>query len=117
VKTLLIILILFGAEPIEKPIEVPQKTVQKTEKPRQKRFLTAHEKLPKDIPAWFIELDDGNGQISMSEFCKGAMTKQRVKQFQYYDLNGDGFITAEEVMKVIKKEKEYENTKGIYAKP
>jgi hypothetical protein len=62
------------------------------------RFLTPAERLPKGLPAWFIAKDtNGDGQISMSEFSQ-SWTEATAKEFMSYDLNGDGVITAEEVL-------------------
>ena len=108
-KSLIRILLLGATAPTPKPSEKqPEKVVvvQKVEKPKPKRFLTAQERLPKDIPKWFVELDkDKDGQISMAEFCEGDWTEKKIKEFDHWDLNGDGFITADEAMKIIKKEK------------
>ena len=53
------------------------------------------ETLPRDLPAWFSSLDtDHDGQISLAEWRKAGRS---LEEFQRYDLNGDGLITAEEV--------------------
>ena len=108
-KSLLILLALVGAEPqkTDKKPEKPPEKIQETEKPKSGRWKTAHERFPKDIPKWFVDLDkDGDGQVSMSEFCDAdKWTEELLKQFKHYDLNDDGIITVEEVMKVTKKEK------------
>jgi hypothetical protein len=57
--------------------------------------------LPKGLPAWFKQLDkDHDGQVSLNEWLRGGRTRD---EFLLYDLNGDGFITPEEVMRVISK--------------
>ncbi len=66
------------------------------------RFLTAHERLPKGLPDWFLEKDvDGDGQITMAEFTTN-WTPDKVAEFARYDLNHDGIITAAECLKVEK---------------
>lgn len=65
---------------------------------RGARFLTPAERLPKGLPDWFLAKDtNGDGQISMSEFSQ-SWNEATAKEFSSYDLNGDGVITAEEVM-------------------
>lgn len=66
------------------------------------RFLTPKERLPQGLPDWFIQKDaDGDGQISMAEFAS-QWTPEKAKEFEAYDLNHDGFITAAECLKVEK---------------
>ncbi|MGA2066382.1 MAG: hypothetical protein ABSG86_15515 [Thermoguttaceae bacterium] len=69
-------------------------------KPRSGRFLTATERLPKGLPAWFLAKDvHGTGQITMAEFATD-WTPETAALFDRYDLNHDGIITAAEVLKV-----------------
>ncbi len=42
---------------------------------------------------------DSTGQITMAEYSD-TWTADTVKEFQKYDLNHDGIITADEVLKV-----------------
>ncbi|MBY0232089.1 MAG: hypothetical protein K2W96_22660, partial [Gemmataceae bacterium] len=58
-------------------------------------------KLPtKELPSWFVELDtDKDGQVGLYEW---RAAKRATKEFRDYDLNGDGFITAEECIAVQK---------------
>jgi Ca2+-binding EF-hand superfamily protein len=66
------------------------------------RFLTARERLPKGLPDWFLEKDvNGDGQITMAEFTD-TWTAEKVAEFDRYDLNHDGIITAAECLKVEK---------------
>ncbi|MEE2641659.1 MAG: proprotein convertase P-domain-containing protein [Planctomycetota bacterium] len=52
------------------------------------------------LPDWFMELDSNkDGQIEMAEFSE-EWTKAKLKEFESYDLNSDGLMTAEEVIKV-----------------
>jgi Ca2+-binding EF-hand superfamily protein len=58
-------------------------------------------KLPKGLPPWFEVLDeDGDGQISLHEWREGGA---KLDDFRQYDLNDDGFITSEEVLRYLKK--------------
>ena len=51
------------------------------------------------LPAWFTELDeDQDGQVSLAEWLQGGRGRD---EFRQYDLNRDGFITAEEVLRVM----------------
>ena len=62
------------------------------------------------LPAWFDELDiDEDGQVSLPEWLLGGRTRD---EFRVYDLNGDGFITPEEVLRVVKKVKHLKLEKG-----
>ena len=54
-------------------------------------------KLPKELPAWFTKLDeDKDGQVGLYEWRKDS---REVSLFTDMDLNGDGFITAEEYIR------------------
>ena len=69
-------------------------------KSRSGRFLTPAERLPRGLPAWFLAKDvHGNGQITMAEFAT-EWTPETAAEFNRYDLNHDGIITAAEVLKV-----------------
>jgi Ca2+-binding EF-hand superfamily protein len=57
--------------------------------------------LPKGLPDWFMEKVDGDGQVTMAEFTT-AWTPEKLAEFNRYDLNHDGIITAEECLKVEK---------------
>lgn len=69
------------------------------------RFLTAKERLPQGLPDWFIQKDaDGDGQISMAEFAS-EWTPEKVREFESYDRNHDGFITASECLQTEKEKR------------
>jgi hypothetical protein len=54
-------------------------------------------RLPKNLPEWFKELDaDGDNQIALYEW---KAKREDVQEFNKYDLNGDGFITVDEVVR------------------
>ena len=53
--------------------------------------------MPKELPAWFEEADkDKDGQVGLYEWKASGKS---VSEFMAMDLNGDGFITAEEVLR------------------
>jgi Ca2+-binding EF-hand superfamily protein len=53
-------------------------------------------KLPKELPAWFKQLDtDGDGQISLYEWRSAGKS---LEEFHKIDRNGDGFLTITEVL-------------------
>jgi Ca2+-binding EF-hand superfamily protein len=57
--------------------------------------------LPKGLPSWFKEIDkDHDGQVSLPEWL---LSGKKLDDFRHFDLNGDGFITPEEVLRVLKK--------------
>jgi hypothetical protein len=67
--------------------------------PKSGRFLTPHERLPSGLPDWFREKDvNGDGQVDMSEYAS-EWTPALVEEFNRYDLNHDGVITAAECLK------------------
>ena len=56
---------------------------------------------PKGLPDWFLAKEDADGQITMAEYTE-RWTPDALAEFQKYDLNHDGIITAAEVLKVQK---------------
>ena len=78
-----------------------EKTASTTKK--SYRFLTPTERLPKDMPEWFVKSDsDGDGQIMMAEFSS-SWTDATAAEFAAKDLNGDGIITPSEALASEKK--------------
>src|SRR5262249_46139863 len=56
-------------------------------------------KLSRDLPAWFAKLDtDGDGQVSLDEWREGG---KALEEFEAMDRNGDGYLTADEVLHYI----------------
>jgi Ca2+-binding EF-hand superfamily protein len=60
-------------------------------------------KLPKQLPAWFEQMDtDKDGQIGLYEWVKAGRTPS---DFQTIDRNDDGFLTVEEVLTYVRNTK------------
>jgi len=54
-------------------------------------------KLPPNLPPWFLQYDtDGDGQVGLYEWKAAG---QDIARFEALDLNGDGFLTVEEVLR------------------
>jgi len=50
------------------------------------------------LPDWFVKRDlNGDGQVSLYEFCAPNFTNEDLALFGRYDKNGDGFITPNEL--------------------
>jgi len=84
-----------GWDPNQRPFDKKQ---TEEEKPVAMRYG----KLPKDLPPWFDEYDlDKDGQISLYEYRKsGKDSKEALtKDFLKMDLNGDGLLTADELLR------------------
>jgi hypothetical protein len=68
--------------------------------PKLTPFRTPIERRPKGLPQWFIDMDkNGDGQITMAQYAT-TWTPAVLAEFNKYDLNHDGIITAAEVLKV-----------------
>ena len=62
------------------------------------RFLTPRERLPEGLPSWFTDYDaNEDGQVAMAEYSR-YWTDLKAREFQRYDLNGDGLITPRECL-------------------
>jgi Ca2+-binding EF-hand superfamily protein len=63
------------------------------------RLLGGAGTLPKGLPSWFEDLDKNqDGEISLREWLRGGKTRE---EFREFDLNDDGLITAEEVLRIV----------------
>jgi Ca2+-binding EF-hand superfamily protein len=66
--------------------------------------------LPKGLPSWFKALDkDGHGQVTLHQWREAD---KEIDEFRRYDLNGDGIITADEVLRYLKKRSELKLNNG-----
>jgi hypothetical protein len=69
----------------------------KKETEEQKPVAMRYGHLPKDLPEWFDKYDiDKDGQIALWEWRKAG---EDIAKFQEMDLNGDGLITADELLR------------------
>jgi hypothetical protein len=67
-------------------------------------------KLPKELPAWFNQLDrDRDAQVGLYEWKQGG---RDVEEFLKMDLNGDGLLTVEEVLLYQKAQAKLNNPAG-----
>ncbi len=68
-------------------------------KPDRRRDLRYFAPLADGTPGWFVERDaDGDAQLTLSEFSPRLRTTE-VAEFKRYDLNGDGLLTAAELLR------------------
>jgi Ca2+-binding EF-hand superfamily protein len=91
-------------------VVIQQETAPVPEPERKRPVLMRAGKLPKELPSWFERLDeDHDGQVAMYEWNKDGKS---LPEFTEYDMNGDGFITPEECLRVTKMSPE-EKTKYL----
>ena len=80
------------------PVETPP-----VEEEDRKPVVYRAGNLPKELPAWFQQLDtDKDGQIGLYEWKVSGRT---LKEFQEIDRNNDGFLTVDEVLAYDAKQK------------
>jgi Ca2+-binding EF-hand superfamily protein len=69
------------------------------EEEERKQVVYRAGKLPKELPAWFAQLDtDGDGQIGVYEWKNSGRS---MREFEAMDRNGDGFLTIDEVLRSV----------------
>jgi Ca2+-binding EF-hand superfamily protein len=76
--------------------------------PVQDERLTVYRlgKMPKDLPEWYEPIDkDRDGQVGLYEW---KSEDKSIKDFLAMDLNRDGFVTAEEVLRIQNAQKKTE---------
>jgi EF hand len=91
------------AEEQTEPLPIQSKTPGKLPvvkidiKPQEAKPGKRIDRLPATLPAWFKQLDlDGDGQISLYEWKKAG---KDIEEFIKLDLNDDGFLNVEEVLR------------------
>jgi len=58
------------------------------------------------LPDWFVKRDlNGDGQVSLYEFCAPNFRNEDLALFGRLDLNGDGFITPKELQQASEERK------------
>ncbi len=80
------------------------KEEEEKDRPKSYRMKTAAEKSTgtKGLPDWFNRSDaDGDGQVELNEYSS-SLTAATIVEFQKFDGNRDGMITAAECLKAIK---------------
>lgn len=74
-----------------------QRPREKKEVEEERPVAMRYGKLPKDLPSWFEEYDtDKDGQVGLYEWRKAG---KAMDDFMEMDLNGDGFVTADEYLR------------------
>ena len=85
------------------PAETEQAAKESARDPR--RDLKYFASLPAGIPGWFVERDaDGDSQLSLAEYSP-KLLKSEIDDFNRYDANGDGILTAQEFLRATKASK------------
>ena len=84
---------------------------EKKDVEEERPVVMRYGKFPKEVkdklPGWFDDLDtDKDGQVSLYEWRKGS---RETKEFAEMDLNGDGLVTVDELIR-------YERQKSITTK-
>src|SRR4051812_31008208 len=90
---------LLGCLALPDEARMPKSSAQAPSKGSGPSKSKAHRpsRLPKNLPEWFKDLDaDGDGQIGLYEW---KTKREDVQEFTKYDINGDGFITVDEVVR------------------
>lgn len=79
-----------------------QRPNEKKETEEERPVAMRYGKLPKDLPSWFEDYDtDKDGQVGLYEWRKAS---KAMAEFTAMDLNGDGFVTADEYLRFSRQE-------------
>lgn len=79
-----------------------QRPAEKKEAEEERPVAMRYGKLPKDLPSWFEDYDtDKDGQVGLYEWRKAG---KPMADFTAMDLNGDGFVTADEYLRFSRQE-------------
>lgn len=72
----------------------------KSDEPAQRTSVSRFGHLPKGTPPWFEEYDaDMDGMVGLYEWRRNG---KKIPEFMAMDLNGDGFVTADEWLRAEK---------------
>jgi len=78
---------------------LPTRAVTPTSPLGPRRFYVPLSQLPQGLPEWFLPRDaDGDAQLSLSEFAPTGAPASAA-EFNRYDLNRDGLLTPQEVVR------------------
>ena len=73
-------------------------SVQLSEKQDRRRDTKYVASLPAGVPPWFFQRDsDGDGQLTLSEYSP-KLLRSEIDDFNRYDANRDGILTAQEFL-------------------
>lgn len=66
------------------------------ERSKETKYYVSPKRLPAGLPEWFVQKDsDGDGQLTFTEYSPNNVAAELI-EFESYDLNGDGVVTAKE---------------------
>lgn len=72
----------------------PDRSNRKRDEEEEKPVVYRFGNMPKEVPSWFEQLDgDKDGQVGLYEW---RSARRSTDEFVEFDLNGDGYMTAEE---------------------
>ncbi len=75
------------------------KATANAEKQDRRRETKYFASLPSGVPQWFVQRDaDGDGQLTLSEYSPKLLTSE-IDEFNRYDSNRDGILTAQEFLR------------------
>lgn len=88
---------------------------QQDDEEEQKPVVHRSGKLPKELPAWFAQMDtDGDAQVGLYEWKSSG---RDLNEFMKMDRNGDGFLTVDEVLYYLAKNGGGESPGGFGGSP
>ena len=85
-----------GGRGNQDPPKIPTEPIEPVEEDKRPTVYRTG-KFPKELPPWFEEADkDKDGQVGLYEWKASG---KPIREFMAMDLNGDGFLTVEEVLR------------------